>query len=90
MIIGGHAGDFDPAVNFLPIYLYYHPIPNMQVWMILIKDDFSLALYSIIAGETDNHGFQPRRIGCRVEDNDTVSMGRVMGINRQGDQEVRT
>jgi hypothetical protein len=25
-----------------------------------------------------------------VEDDDTVSMGRVMGINRQGDQEVRT
>ena len=85
----GHAGDFDPAVNFYP---YTFIITQSQYAGMDDSDKgrfFPCALF-YYAGETDNHGFQPRRIGCRVEDNDTVSMGRVMGINRQGDQEVRT
>ncbi|MDA8718444.1 hypothetical protein N9M17_00305 [bacterium] len=85
----GHAGDFDPAVNFYP---YTFIITQSQYASMDDSDKgrfFPCALF-YYAGETDNHGFQPRRIGCRVEDNDTVSMGRVMGINRQGDQEVRT
>ncbi|MCP4124108.1 MAG: hypothetical protein GY751_20380 [Bacteroidetes bacterium] len=85
----GHAGDFDPAVNFYP---YTFIITQSQYASMDDSDKgrfFPCALF-YYAGETDNHGFQPRRIGCRVEDDDTVSMGRVMGINRQGDQEVRT
>ena len=85
----GHAGDFDPAVNFYP---YTFIITQSQYAGMDDSDKgrfFPCALF-YYAGETDNHGFQPRRIGCRVEDNDTVSVGRVMGINRQGDQEVRT
>jgi len=85
----GHAGDFDPAVNFYP---YTFIITQSQYAGMDDSDKgrfFPCALF-YYAGETDNHGFQPRRIGCRVEDDDTVSMGRVMGINRQGDQEVRT
>ena len=85
----GHAGEFDPAVNFYP---YTFIITQSQYASMDDSDKgrfFPCALF-YYAGETDNHGFQPRRIGCRVEDDDTVSMGRVMGINRQGDQEVRT
>ena len=85
----GHAGDFDAAVNFYP---YTFIITQSQYASMDDSDKgrfFPCALF-YYAGETDNHGFQPRRIGCRVEDDDTVSMGRVMGINRQGDQEVRT
>jgi hypothetical protein len=85
----GHAGDFDPAVNFYP---YTFIITQSQYAGMDDSDKgrfFPCALF-YYAGETDNHGFQPRRIGCRVEDDDTVSVGRVMGINRQGDQEVRT
>ncbi len=85
----GHAGEFDPTVNFYP----YTFIINQSQYAGMDDSDksrfFPCALF-YYAGETDNHGFQPRRIGCRVEEDGAVSMGRVMGINRQGDQEVRT
>ena len=85
----GHAGDFDPAVNFYPYTFIIKPSEYASM------DDadkgrfFPCALF-YYAGETDNHGFQPRRIGCRVEDDSSVSMGRVAGVDRLGNQEIRT
>ena len=81
----GHAGDFDPAVNFYPYTFIIKPSEYASM------DDadkgrfFPCALF-YYAGETDNHGFQPRRIGCRVEDDNSVSMGRVAGVDRLGNQ----
>jgi hypothetical protein len=84
----GHAGDFDATVNFYP---YSFIITQSQYAAMDDADKgrfFPCALF-YYAGETDNHGFQPRRMGCRVEDDDSVSFSRVQGVDRLGNSSIR-
>lgn len=84
----GHAGDFDATVNFYP----YSFIITQSQYAAMDDSDksrfFPCALF-YYAGETDNHGFQPRRMGCRVEDDDSVSFARVQGVDRLGNSSIR-
>jgi len=84
----GHAGDFDATVNFYP---YSFIITQSQYAAMDDADKsrfFPCALF-YYAGETDNHGFQPRRMGCRLEDDDSVSFARVQGVDRLGNSSIR-
>jgi len=84
----GHAGEFDATVNFYP----YSFIITQEQYAAMDDADkgrfFPCALF-YYAGETDNHGFQPRRMGCRVEDDDSVSFARVQGVDRLGNSSIR-
>jgi len=85
----GHAGDFDSAVNFYPYSFIVTPEQYSGMDDADKSRFYPCALFYYM-GETDNHGYRPQRIGTRVEDSGEVTMGRVLGLDRLANQEIRT
>tara|TARA_B100000902_G_scaffold168314_1_gene163065 strand:+ start:22875 stop:24482 length:1608 start_codon:yes stop_codon:yes gene_type:complete len=85
----GHAGDFDSAVNFYPYSFIVTPDQYSGMDDADKSRFYPCALFYYM-GETDNHGYRPQRIGTRVEDDGVVGMGRVLGLDRLANQEIRT